>query len=182
MQHNVETLTTLNQFQDFIDNIEVVADMGCGLGTDAIWWTSLVDDYGDQRNIKVNAIDREIDKLRNKRHTNINYMESDFSNTGLESNSHDFVWAYNSLQYSLNPIQTLSHWWDIMKVDAMLLITLPYNFSVNDHRDILKVDAEYQHNCYFNWTMGNLIMSLIITGFDCRNGHFKIDKNQRRIR
>ena len=143
MQHNVETLTTLNQFQDFIDNIEVVADMGCGLGTDAIWWTSLVDDYGDQRNIKVNAIDREIDKLRNKRHTNINYMESDFSNTGLESNSHDFVWAYNSLQYSLNPIQTLSHWWDIMKVDAMLLITLPYNFSVNDHRDILKVDAEY---------------------------------------
>lgn len=176
---NVETLSVLNEFRDFIENIEVVADMGCGLGADALWWTTLTNDEGKSREIKINAVDYNVDTLRVVRHRNITYHESDFSNTDLEHNSQDFVWAYNSLQYSLNPIQTLSHWWDIMKTDAMLLITLPYNFSVNDHRDSLKIDTEYQHNCYFNWTLGNLIMSLVATGFDCRNSHFKIDKDNR---
>jgi ubiquinone/menaquinone biosynthesis C-methylase UbiE len=178
---NIETLTILNQFQDFIDNIKTVADMGCGEGNDALWWATLTNDNGKPRDIKINAIDQTIDRSKVIKHPNISYRECNLNNTGLANNSHDFVWAYNSLQYSLSPLHTLSHWWAIMKVDAMLLVTVPYNFSVDNHRDILKVDSEYQQNCYFNWTLGNLIMSLVITGFDCRNSYFKIDKQQKYI-
>ena len=181
MSANLKTLTVLNSYQDFIDNIKVVADMGCGDGTDSLWWATLADYNNNHRDIKVSAIDNRIDRTIIKRHANIKYTQCDFSNTGLELNSHDFVWAYNSLQYSLSPIHTLLHWWDIMKPESMLLITLPYNFYVNTHRDILKVDTSYQHNCYYNWTMGNLIMNLVATGFDCRSSHFKIDKNNRYI-
>lgn len=180
MALNLETLNILNQYQDFIDNIHVVADMGCGNGNDALWWANLTTHNDEHRNIKVNAIDRHIDNSLIKTHPNIKYTQADFSNTGLVDDSHDFVWAYNSLQYSLNPIQTLSHWQDILKPEGMLLVTVPYNFYVDNHRNV-KVDAEYQHSCYFNWTMGNLIMSLAVTGFDCRNSHFKIDKNNKYI-
>lgn len=181
MTLNLETLNSLNQYPNFISNIKVVADMGCGISNDALWWANLTDERGNLRDIKINAIDQTISRLQVVKHPNITYKECNFSNTGLKNNSHDFIWAYNSLQYSLSPLHTLSHWWEIMKVDAMLLVTLPYNFNVDNHRDILKVDTEYQHNCYFNWTMGNLIMSLIITGFDCRDSHFKIDRDQKYI-
>ena len=181
MTLNLETLNILNQYPDFISNIKLVADMGCDLGHDSLWWASLIDEKGNPRNIKINAIDQNVDRIKIVKHPNISYRECNFNNTGLAKNSHDFVWAYNSLQYSLSPLHTLSHWWQIMKVDAMLLVTLPYNFSVDNHRDILKVDAEYQQNCYFNWTMGNLIMSLIVTGFDCRTSYFKINRDQKYI-
>lgn len=174
--HAVETLSALNRYQDFMDNIKTVADMGCDIGLDSKWWSELSKEDGTNRNIQINAIDRKLEWHALFRHNNINYIEADFSNTGLESNSHDLIWAHNSLQYSLSPIVTLIHWHNILKTDGMLLVTIPFNFNIYNNKDILNVNCTYTNGCYFNWTLGNLIMTLVGAGFDCRNGHFKIDK------
>jgi SAM-dependent methyltransferase len=169
-------LNTLNRYQDFMNNLAVVADMGCGFGLDAAWWANLTKDDGTPRNIKVNAIDINLDPNAVAKHPNINYIAADFNVTGLESNSQDFVLSHMSLQYSISPIHTLLHWWSVMKPEAMLMITLPYNYNINEHKEILNVNAKYSNGCFFNWTLGNLIMMLAATGFDCRNSHFKFDK------
>jgi SAM-dependent methyltransferase len=174
--NSLDTLNTLNRYQDFIDNIATVADMGCGIGLDAIWWAKLTKQDGTPRGIKINAVDNKLLYESMVRHKNINYIPADFTNSGLEPNSQDFLMSHNSLQFSINPMQTLLHWWEIMRPDAMLLLTLPYNFTVDNHREIQKVNATYTNGCYFNWTMGNMIMMLAATGFDCRNSHFRFDR------
>jgi SAM-dependent methyltransferase len=173
---SLETLTILNQYQDFLNNIETVSDMGCGIGTDSNWWASLAKHDGTLRNIKVNAIDIKLDSRVTLKHPNINYIAADFSASTLPANSQDFVWAHDSFQFSLNPFHTLNHWYDIMKVDGMLLITIPYCHSIHSHRDIQTVDITHMSNSYYNWTLGSLIMLLVANGFDCRQGHFKFDR------
>ena len=175
------TLQILNQYQDFIDNINVVADMGCGHGDDAWQWANLTKDDGTPRTIQVNAVDTNLQWHSLPRHDNIDYIEKDFSSSGLAPNSQDFLWSHNSLQYSINPIQTLLHWWEIMKPEAMLLVTLPYNYTVDNHRDFLKVNSTYHNGCFFNYTLGNLIMMLAATGFDCRNSHFRFNRAEKSI-
>lgn len=175
------TLNILNRYQDFIDNIEVVADMGCGQGDDAWWWANLTKEDGTARNIQVNAVDIKLQRHALLRHNNIQYIEKDFSYSELEPNSQDFLWAYNSLQYSIKPIDTLLHWWEIMKPEAMLLVTVPYNYTVDNHREFLKVNSTYHNGCLFNYTLSNLIMMLAVTGFDCRNSHFRFDRAEKTI-
>jgi SAM-dependent methyltransferase len=176
IDHSANTLDTLNQFSNFMNCIKTVADMGCGSGDDAYWWAQLVNENGDPRNINVFGIDKQFEPARTKFHDNITYIQADFTSSGLAKDSVDFLWAHNSLQYSLSPLQTLLHWWDIMKPEAMLLVSIPYNFEIRTTHERSSVDVFYGHNSYFNFGMGNLIMSLALTGFDCRNSHFKMDK------
>jgi len=176
--HSLVTLETLNRYSDFMDNIATVADMGCGIGLDARWWAELTTPSGQPRNIKVNAVDLVIDPMLVARHSSIRYIRSNFNDTTLSEDSQDLVWAHNSLHLSPNPMDTLTHWWSIMKTDAMLVLTLPYNFYIDNHRGIQKVDTMYHFGSYFNWTMGNMIMSLAATGFDVRDSHFRFDREE----
>ena len=171
-------LNHLYEYDSFLDSIQTVADMGCGIGVDSYWWATLPKIDESPRNIKVNAVDNALDLIRCYQHENINYIAADFSNSGLPLNSQNLIWAHNSLQYSLNPLTTLSHWHDILTVDGMLVISVPYYFYMNTHNDITNVSTTYVNGCFFNWTMGNLIMSLAATGFDCREAHFKIDRTE----
>jgi len=174
-QHILETLDVLNRYQDFINNLRAVADMGCGSGLDSAWWAKLTKQDGTPRDIQVHAVDIDLSNVV-ARHPNVNFIQGDYTSTGIAPGSLDLVWAHDSLQYSLAPMHSLLHWWEIMRVDAMLVIAMPYNYTVNNHLNIPKVDCLNTNKSYFNWTLGNLIMALIATGFDCRNAHFKIDK------
>ena len=164
--NSIEALNILNRYQNFMDNINVVADMGSGYGLDALWWANLTKVDGTPRNIQVNAVDLRLEWQSLPRHNNINYIEADFSNSGLKSNSQDFLMAHNSLQFSISPIHTLLHWWDIMKPDAMLLVTLPYNFKIDNHREFQKVNATHVNGSNFNLKIFNFIMILSANGFD----------------
>jgi len=174
--HSVNTLKILNRYQSYVDNIKNVCDMGCGIGLDAFWFANLMKDDDTHRNINVNAVDINLDTTRLLSHPNIKYHHADFNNTSIVASTQDLIWAHSSLQYSLSPFVTLMHWWDLLKDDGMLLITVPYNFSIYNNKEILNVNSTYSNGCYFNWTMGNLILILAASGFDCRFGHFKIDK------
>ena len=176
-QHSLETLEVLSRYPDFLRRLGTVCDMGCNIGLDSIWWATLTREDGTTPlDITVTAVDVTIDQKNIKRHKNINYVESNFTNINLPAQSQDFVWAHNSLQFSTDPFKTLNEWWRLMSMDAMLLVSIPYQFSVNNHRDISKPDVYHTYNSFFNWSLGNLIMTLAATGFDCREGHFKIDR------
>lgn len=174
--HSLETLDVLNRYQDFMDNVSTVADMGCAQGLDAMWWAQLAKTDGTPRNIKVNAVDIAIDPLTVLRHPSINYIQRSYADSGLSDDSQDLVWSHNSLQCSKDPLGTLLHWNQIMRTDAMLVISLPYNFYINNHRNIPKVDTTYINGSYFNWTLGNLILALAAAGFDVRDSHFRFDR------
>ena len=40
-QHSLEVLNLLYGYDSFLDNLKVIADMGCGRGYDAQWWAQL---------------------------------------------------------------------------------------------------------------------------------------------
>jgi hypothetical protein len=58
----------------------------------------------------------------------------------------------------------------------MMIISVPYNYYIHNNKDILNVGQTYYNSSYFNWSMGNLIITLVATGFDCRQAHFKLDR------
>lgn len=36
--HSLQTLNLIANYDDFMDSIRVIADMGCGSGADINWW------------------------------------------------------------------------------------------------------------------------------------------------
>lgn len=178
-KHSLETLDILNNYQDFMSNIKSVTDMGSNPGLDAAWWARLKrTENNSPRNIKVSAVDINLPDTGLPKDSNITYIKRDFSDTGLAPNSQNLIWAHNSFQYSISPMHTLMHWHDILTPDGMLLIAVPYNFSTSNNKDIINAEILHQNAAYFNFSLGSLIMMLIACGFDCKEAHFKIDKEQ----
>ena len=171
-----ETLKLLHQHDDFIESIKHVVDMGAGDGTDALWWATLQsndDEDPADLNIKVTAVDRGSAGVNRRTHKNIKWKNEDFTNTTIPTNSADLIWCYDSLQYSEDPIEALIHWHDLLKKDAMLCLTVPYNLMLRPFRDSSRIDSVYKPGAYFNFTPANLILLLASAGYDCREGHFK---------
>ena len=175
-KNSLEFLQVLESHDDFMDSITNVVDMGAGVGFDSLWWATRTaadeDGNSSDRNIKVTAIDLDIEQclVKNKQ---INWLQKDFSNSGLPLDSVDILWAHNSFQYSKDPLGTLSHWYDLMKLDSMLCLSIPFNFDIWYMRDQPRINSVWQSGCYFNYTPVNLILLLASSGFDCRGGHFK---------
>jgi len=174
---SLETLSILDRYQDYMDNIKQVSVMGCGTGMDAHWWaTAKNQQTGETRNIKVNAVDRKLDPSQLYRHENINYINKDYTLTDILPDSQNLIYSHNSFQYSLSPFHTLLHWRSLLKNDGMMIVSVPYNYYIHNNKDIINVGQTYYNSSYFNWSMGNLIMMLVATGFDCRQAHFKLDR------
>lgn len=179
MRHSLEILELLYDHDDFMEAIRVVADMGAGDGDDALWWTTRTTREDEPRplNIKVHAVDLPVDHPNRKKHRNIDWIMRDFRDTGISENSVDLVWSYDSFQYSSDPIATLSHWHSIMKNDAMLCLTIPFNHIFTNYRHEQRIDTVTRSGAYFNYTISSLITLLASCGFDCRGGHFKFGQD-----
>lgn len=179
-QHSLEVLNLLAEHHDFMESIKTIADMGAGVGADANWWATRAseDDQGQSRplNIKVHAVDLD-SANKNATHKNVKWHSADFSRTNLAKNSIDLIWSHDSFQYSQNPIETLHHWYDIMKQDAMLCLVVPFNFDLYFFKNQPRIIAKVEPGRYFNYTPANLILLLASAGFDCRAGHFKYEPN-----
>ena len=176
-----EFLELLYDHDDFMDSLRNVADMGAGEGDDAIWWaTRYTRDEEEPRplNIKVAAVEIQTQGITRKTQKNVRWIARDFADTGIEHNSIDLVWCNNSLQCSPEPFKALTHWHDIMRQDAMLCLTVPYNHGLRYFRDDMRIDSQVLPGAYFNYTPANLLLLLASCGFDCRGGHFKFIHGQ----
>jgi SAM-dependent methyltransferase len=173
-QYSLKTLSILEKYQDWMDGIKNVAVMGAGAGLDAVWWAELCNRDNVSYGIKVTAVEMYPDVNIMRSHPNIKWIYTDFSQVELPEQ--DLIWCHNSFQYSLNPLGTLINWHRILKPDGCLCIQVPYRLGVNQANDTNKVNLVVEPGVYFVHTLSNLILQLAATGFDCRDAHFQLDK------
>lgn len=170
--HSRKTLDILYEHDDFMLSIENMVDLGCGQGTDLVWWATRTtrDQNPIPLNIHCTGVDQHNSLSLDKRYSNIVYQQCDFEKTvpTRKNSKYDLLWCHDSFQYAVNPINTLSNWWDIASPNAMLALTVPQttNIKANKH-------DFYQHSgCYYNHTLVSLIHMLSVSGWDCGSGFF----------
>ena len=58
-KHSLQTLNALDQYDDFMESIATVADLGCGTGEDLEWWATRAtnDELSQPLNIKCTGVD-----------------------------------------------------------------------------------------------------------------------------
>lgn len=166
-------LKLLGEHHEFVESLKNIAVMNDIDGHDSAWWADY--QFDDEDSTTKNKFSITVYGSKNtirtaNRRPNIKFVEADISNTGAKPNSVDFIWASNCLQRSVNPLSTLKHWWNILKEDGMLCLSVPQNNYIDDlsRWQMFSYSGEY-----FNWNMINLIQCLAVNGFDCRDGHFK---------
>jgi hypothetical protein len=133
------------------------------------------DDPPEPHNYKVYAVDTNIsvlDKGMLKRNPNIHAIQSDYSNVHLPFNA-DILWSHDSFQYSLNPMQTLSHWNNCMNLNGMLLLSVPLHTTYSYDR----LQTRSFNGCYYSYNVCNLMYMLAVNGFDCRDCYIYMAPN-----
>ena len=163
-------LDHLEQYNDFMESISTVCDMGAGEGLDAEWWaTREVEDESGRHiplDIKVTALDIQ-DQL-NVEHQHIKSVTANFEDSRLEEGQFDVIWCHDSFQYALDPINTLKHWWHLTRDNGMLCLQVQQTTNIKHNQQTF-----YQHSgVYHHHTVVNLIHMLALNGWDCRDAHF----------
>jgi SAM-dependent methyltransferase len=170
--HSLQTLNVLYEHDDFMSSIDSVIDLGCGSGMDLEWWATRTtrDNNPISLNIDCTGVDLHNTLSLNNRHTNVRYQQTDFENNVVlgKKNKFDILWCHDAFQYAIDPIGTLSHWWNIANDNAMLIIVVPQTTIMAQ-----RSQAFYQPSgCYYHHTMVSLMHMLAVTGWDCASGFF----------
>ena len=173
---SLEVLELLGEHHEFMETIKNVAVFGDDHGNDAAWWSDYrLSDENIKSHFKIkNFVTKNQTRGNNKR-SNIKVIEADISKTSEDNESFEIIWANSCLQTSSNPLKTLKHWWDLLKEDGMLVVSVPQTSFIND---LGRWQMYSRSGEYFSWNMVNLIQSLAVCGFDCRDGHFKQKRHE----
>lgn len=171
--HSLQTLDLLYRYDDFMDTLTVVADMGCGAGHDVRWWATLEtrDDVPEPHNYIVYAIDQNIQQIESDISAlpNVYPIEGNFEDR-LAPRSIDLLWAHDSFQYARNPLNCLATWKQSMSVNGMLVLTIPQT-TYWDFAQSKLVVSNHSHQ-YYSYNVLNLMYMLAVSGFDCRDAYF----------
>jgi len=179
---SLDILNALQEYDEFMESIDTLVDLGCGDGADIEWWATRVtrEDVPKPLNIKCTGVDL-IDQLFAPRtHKNVSYLGTDFEQltTAVGNKKFDVLWCHDAFQYCIDPIGTLIRWRDITNDGGMLAITVPTTITTH-HRQLAFTQ---QSGCYYHHTMISLIHMLAITGWDCHGGFFLQKPNDSWIR
>ena len=170
-QHSLQTLNAMYQYDDFMESISTVADLGCGTGEDLEWWAGRTtkDDNPEPLNIRCTGVD-SINQLRNtKKYSNIVYQNVDFEKEIFPpKQKFDILWCHDAFQYCINPLATLGKWWHIVSEGGMLAIVVPQTTNYYQKKEFFTQAS----GCYYHYTIPNLIHMLAVNGWDCREGFF----------
>jgi SAM-dependent methyltransferase len=159
--HSLQTLNVLYEHDDFMGSINTVLDIGCGQGLDLEWWATRTtrDETRQPLNIDCTGVDLRNTLSLTGRHANIRYQEVDFeTNIVSRKKKFDVLWCHDAFQYAVDPIGTLSHWWNIASDGAMLIIVVPQTTVMS--------------GCYYHHTVVSLMHMLAVAGWDCGAGFF----------
>jgi len=171
-EHSLEVLNLIYGYDSFLDSLNTVADMGCGVGFDSEWWARLEtrDDPPIHRNYTVYGVDTNIHQIEQyiiEDNPNFKKIEDDFETVILPTKA-DLIWSHDSLQYAKNPLSCLKHWNSQMNPNGMLMLSIPqttYSFKN-------RLTIENHSHQYYSFNILNLIYMLAVSGFDCRDAYF----------
>jgi trans-aconitate methyltransferase len=82
-RHSLETLNQLQEYDEFMESIQTVVDLGCGAGLDLEWWATRTtrEDFPKPLNIQCTGVDIHTELPIAKAYTNITYQRTDFEET-----------------------------------------------------------------------------------------------------
>jgi len=175
-KHSLEVLNHLYEYDEFMASISSLIDLGSGTGEDLEWWATRTtrDEVPIPLNIKCTGVDLVERPPLTKQYSNISYQQANFEGPIVEpSGGYDILWCHDAFQYAVNPLETLSRWWNIASTGALLYISIPVTQRVHQ-RDL---DYQLPSGCYYHHTMISLIYMLATNGWDCRGGFFKQQPN-----
>jgi SAM-dependent methyltransferase len=169
-RHSLPILETVRQYDTFLESLRHIADLGCGTGEDINWWATL-ENYNDPPepyDFNCFAVDNNADRLSHVPSLkNIHKVHDIYDRPNLFPVSIDLIWAHDSLQHSINPLETLRMWNSYMTVNGMLLISVPQHTGVEYNKHY----SRGYSGCYFHYNPINLIYMLAVNGFDCRDAY-----------
>jgi SAM-dependent methyltransferase len=172
-RHSLDILNALYEYDDFMESIATVADLGCGNGLDLEWWATRTtrDESKIPLNIKCTGVDltNQI-KLSNK-YKNMIFQQLDFENE--IPGKYDILWAHDSFQFAVDPLDTLKKWWDNATDGGMLVISVPQTTNFRQQAQVFT----QANGVYYHHTIVSLIHMLAVTGWDCKGGFFRQDIN-----
>lgn len=175
-EHSLQTLNLLNSYDDFMDGIGVVCDMGCGSGLDLKWWADncYQDENGNMipRKIRTVGIDTDIRIAKSMKRNDIRFLEGNFEEKQLAQPA-DLIWSHDSFRYAVNPLQTLRYWNEQVNENGMLVLIVPQTINLIYN----KLSTRTFPCNFFNHSISSLIYMLAVNGFDCNDGHFTKQAN-----
>lgn len=169
---SLKILNALHQYDDFMESIQSVVDLGCGAGHDLEWWANCAtrDETPQPLNIQCVGVDI-LDQLpMAHNHRNVTYQRVDFETTiNPSKNLFDVLWCHDSFQYCINPLTTLTKWKDIASDGAMLVIAIPQSLQIQRNQ----LSHHLLSGVFYHHTIVSLMYMLAVTGWDCRSGFFQ---------
>jgi SAM-dependent methyltransferase len=171
-RHSLQVLNALYEYDDFMASISSMVDLGCGTGDDLVWWGTATtrDDAPEPLNIRCYGIDVAPAPAAIKPYLNISYQQINFEQAIVSHpGGFDVLWCHDAFQYAINPLQTLSQWWNITSNGGMLAISVPQTVLTHRRQLAYYLDA----GCLYHHTMVSLMHMLAMSGWDCRAGFFR---------
>jgi len=165
-------LNALHEFDDFMESIRTLVDLGCGTGEDLEWWASATtrDEQRTPLNIKCTGVDLSQTLSLSKKYPNISYQRTDFEQTiNAPQNLFDILWCHDAFQYCMDPINTLGKWRQISSDGAMLVIAVPQTLQIKKQ----KLQHHLPNGVFYHHTLVSLMYMLAVNGWDCRSGFFQ---------
>lgn len=169
---SLKILNALYEYDDFMESIAHVVDLGCGNGEDLEWWATATtrDDNPQPLNIRCVGVDLLDQLVVAKKHTNITYQQTDFETTvHAPKDCFDILWCHDAFQYCVDPIGTLVKWRQISSPGAMLVIAIPQTMQIRKNQPSCWLPS----GAYYHHSMVSLIYMLATAGWDCRAGFFQ---------
>jgi SAM-dependent methyltransferase len=174
--HSLNILKLLYEYDDFMDSLTVIADMGCGSGLDTEWWATLMDrqEPPEPHNYLCYAVDRDITRIDPEilKLGNIKAIQGNFEERVIPRQV-DLMWCHDAFQYAIDPLKTLKVWNETMNVNGMLVLSIPMHESYQYNRMVTRSMS----GSFYHYNLCNLMYMLAVNGFDCRDCFFHVEEN-----
>jgi len=170
-QHSKEhVLDYLYQYDDFMESIGRVVDLGCDPeALNMLWFANATTNDSLQTPLNIKCVGQsDINQLVPK-HKGISFQKGVPETLSKTSKKFDVLFCYDTLQWIINPYQALSNWWNIANKDSMLVIAVPQ--TTNVEFNMLEYNANLNHKHHY--TIPMLMYQLAVNGWDCNGGFFK---------
>lgn len=171
-RHSLTTLNTLYEFDDFMQGVRNLADMGCGSGLDLEWWATRTTRDADPRPLNIRCLGIDLPQTLGmaNRYNNITYRSQDFEqDLPAQKRLFDVIWCHDSFQYVIDPFATLAKWKRLLSPQGVLVLIVPQSTNLEFNRQAYdQIDG-----VYWNWTVVALMHVLAVSGWNCAQAYWR---------